>query len=840
MFAWTLRMAWRDSRHSRRRLLLYLSSIIMGVAALVSVRSFGDSLLEAVDEQAKALLGADLSIRSRTAFDDNDESLLLEIGGNQSRQISFSSMAYFPAQNGTRLVQVRALEGEFPYYGELETTPAEAARTFRDGSFALVDNTLMLQFQAQVGDPVKVGSYTFQIAGRLSRIPGESAALSEIAPRIYIPLSLLEETGLIQVGSRVSYRSFIQFEPGFDTESFVEEIEPRLKELELSSDTVQERREDFQRELSNLNNFLSLVGFVALILGGIGVASSIHLYVRQRVETIAILRCIGASPLQSLGIYLVQAAIMGLTGALAGATMGLLVQRLIPVVLAGLIPLEVENSISWGAVAEGLLVGLGAALLFAAIPLLPVRRISPLFALRKDFENTGKRSWDSLVLAAYLALGAALLLFSLLHAPRWTVGLGFFGAILVVFGLLFAVAKLAMTLIKRYFPSSWRYEWRQGLANLYRPHNQTIVLMLAVGLGTFFIVTLYLTQQSLLREVELAGSEGRPNLVFFDIQTDQRQGIADLLEAKGLPTIQDVPIVTLRIKSVEGRAIEELKEEPEYRRARWALSREYRCTYRGQLDSTETVVAGNFEGTYAEGPVPVSIELEIAERLNLSIGDQLEFDVQGVPVEARVGSIRTVAWRSFQPNFFIVFPTGILEEAPQFGVLVTRTESASDSAEIQREVIAGYPNVSAIDLSMVVETVESILDRLTFVIRFMALFSIATGLVVLTGAIVSGKYQRMKESVLLRTLGASRTQIRRIFFIEYFFLGSLAASTGILLSLVGSWALTRFVFESQFVLEPMVTIGVLLGVVALTIGIGFANSRGILDQPPLAVLRTEE
>ncbi len=840
MFAWTLRMAWRDSRHSRRRLFLYLSSIIMGVAALVSVRSFGNSLLEAVDEQAKVLLGADLSIRSRTPFDDDDESLLLEIGGNQSRQTSFSSMAYFPDQNGTRLVQVRALEGGFPYYGNLETVPPEAARSFREGPFALVDNTLMLQFQAQVGDPVKLGSYTFRIAGRLSRIPGESVAFSEFAPRIYIPFSFLDETGLIQVGSRVRYTAFIQFEPGYDTENLVEEIEPRLKELELSSDTVQERREGFQRELSNLNNFLSLVGFVALILGGIGVASSIHLYVRQRVETIAILRCIGASPLQSLGIYLVQASIMGLTGSLAGTALGLLVQRLIPAVLAGLIPLEVENSISWDAVAEGLLVGLGAALLFAAIPLLPVRRISPLLALRREYESTGKRSWDYLVLAAYMALGAALLVFSLLHAPTWMVGIGFFGALLLVFGSLFAVAKLAMTLIRRHFPSSWRYEWRQGLANLYRPHNQTIVLMLAVGLGTFFIVTLYLTQQSLLREVELVGSEGRPNLVFFDVQTDQRQGIVDLLQAKGLPIIQDVPIVTMRIKSIGGRAVEELKEDPEYGGARWALSREYRCTYRGQLDATETVIAGNFEGSFVEGSVPVSVEEGIAERLNLAIGDQLEFDVQGVPVEALVGSIRTVAWRSFQPNFFIVFPTGILEEAPQFAVLVTRTDSASDSAMIQRDVITGYPNVSAIDLSMVVQTVESILDRLTFVIRFMALFSIVTGLVVLTGAIVSGRYQRMKESVLLRTLGASRTQIRRIFFIEYFFLGALAASTGILLSLVGSWALTRFVFESQFVLEPIVTLGVLLGVVALTIGIGFANSRGILDQPPLAVLRAEE
>jgi putative ABC transport system permease protein len=832
-------MAWRDSRHSRRRLLLYMSAILMGVAALVSVRSLGDNLLATVEEQAKVLLGADLALRSRAPFTEAAEHLFIEIGGEQARETSFSSMAYFPAQEATRLAQIRAVSGGFPFYGELTTAPPEAAEHHRDGPFALVDDTLMLQFDVRVGDEVRLGRFTFEIVGRLLQIPGESAAASDFAPRIYIPRRYVGETGLIQLGSRVRYTTYFRLPRGADPAALTESLESRIRELELSLDTVETRKEGFRRELGNLNRFLGLVAFIALVLGGIGVASSVHLYIRQKIGTIAVLRCVGATPGQSFAIYVVQAAAMGVIGAAAGVAVGLGAQTLLPRVLRGLLPFELEPTISYGAVAEGMAIGLVTALLFALIPLAPVRRISPLLTLRSDVENDAGLRRDPLVWSLVLVVVAGLLAFSLWYSADWKIALGFFGGLLGAFGLLFGVAKSIMLLTRRFFPSSWRYEWRQGLANLYRPHNQTVVLMLAVGLGSFFIVTLYQVQHSVLREVARVGAENRPNLVLFDIQTDQRAPIADLVRRMGLEVFQEVPVVTMRLRELNGASVEEIRNRSERRISEWALLREYRSTYRDHLIDSEQLVAGSFQSRSGTA-IKVSIEEGVARSLDVSLGDSLLFDVQGVPLEVEVGSIREVEWRNFRPNFFLVFPAGVLEEAPQFHVMVTRTDSAAESAALQRTLISRFPNVSAIDLALVVQTIDSILERLSFVIRFMALFSIVTGVLVMMAAIVSGRYQRMRESTLLRTLGASRRQIHGILLIEYLFMGLFSALTGLILSLPAGWALTRFVFECAFVPDWSAVVGVLLAVVGLTIGLGLSNSRGILSQPPLEVLRGED
>jgi putative ABC transport system permease protein len=812
----------------------------MGVAALVSVGSFGDSLLDAVESQAKTLLGADLAVRSRGPFSAEAEALLDSFGGEQARLTSFASMAVFSEQDATRLVRVRAISGGFPFYGEIETEPPGLFDSLSGGPLAIADHTLMLQYGLAAGDTIRLGAVEFEIIGAVLRIPGESAAFSDFAPPVFIPGEYLEDTGLIQIGSRVRYRTYFKFDPSRDVEDLLEKSEADLKRLELSTDTVEERKEDFQRELANLSRFLGLVGFVALILGSIGVASSVHLYIRQRLAAVAVLRCLGASSRQGFSIYLIQAAAMGFLGALAGSLIGILVQRFLPVILADLLPITLEQRISWSAVGQGMLVGLGAAFLFALIPLVPIRKISPLLALRSDFEEQSKGRRDPLVWLIFLLITVSLLGFSLIYSTRWTVGLGFFLGIVGVFGLLFAVAKGIMILAKRYFPTSWSYERRQGLANLFRPHNQTVVLMLALGLGTFFIVTLYLTQISLLAEVAITGSENRPNLVFFDVQNDQKGPIKSKILAEGLPILQDVPIVTMRLSSVNGRGVKEILEESEGRRGRWALRREYRSTYRAELSDAESILEGTFQSRANADQVLVSVEEGVAEALGVNIGDDLVFDVQGIPVETEVGSIRQVEWRNFQPNFFIVFPLGILEDAPQFHVLVTRTPADEVSARLQVAVIREFPNVSAIDLSLVLETVDSILASVTTVIRFMALFSIITGLVVLTGAIASGRYQRMKEAVLLRTLGASRRQVWKILLLEYSFLGLLAAFTGLLLAVIASWAVTNFVFESVFVPALLPILGALAVVVSLTIVVGVLNSRGIFDRPPLEVLRAEE
>ncbi|MDA0745987.1 MAG: ABC transporter permease, partial [bacterium] len=512
---WVWRMAWRDSRSHRRRLGLYLMSIVLGVAVLVAIRSMGDNMEAAVSGQAKTLLGADLRIRGSRPFGTETQALIDSMGGEQAQEVEFNSMIYFPQNGGTRLVEVRAMAGGFPFYGDLVTEPMDVAGKYQDAGTMLLDAGLMLQFGVEVGDSVRLGAQTFQVGGRVLKIPGENFAAMTLAPRVFLPLSRLEETGLVQRGSRVEYHVYFKFEEGYALGPLLKAIQPHLEANGLRHDTVASRQGRMGRTLGNLYNFLGLVGFVALLLGCVGVASAVHVYVRQKLSTIAVLRCLGARAGQAFSIYLIQAAALGMGGSVLGALVGLLVQALLPGMLREVLPVEVHAEVSWPAVLEGVLIGMGLTLLFALLPLLPIRRVSPLRALRSAYGEMGRR-WDVLqgivILAIVLLVGAL----AVLQTGRFRVGVGFTVGLGVAFGLLLGMAALLMKLVRRYFPSSWRYVWRQGLANLYRPNNQTRVLMLSLGLGTFLISTLYLSQHSLMEQVSLAGSGDRSNLVMFD------------------------------------------------------------------------------------------------------------------------------------------------------------------------------------------------------------------------------------------------------------------------------------------------------------------------------------
>jgi putative ABC transport system permease protein len=833
-------MAWRDSRSSRRRLLLFVSSIVLGVAALMAISSVGVNLQQGLDHQAKALLGADLVIGARQPFDDRAEQLLTGVGGEQSREISFSSMVQFPKNGGTRLAQVRALEEGFPFYGDMETEPVTAIWDFRRGPTALVEESLLLQFDAQVGDAIKVGAFTYRIAGRLKKVPGETVSVGIVGARVYIPMQYLNQTRLLQQGSAVTYKVFFRLPAQTDVESLVKRLEPDLLKLRLDSETVQERKANLGRSLENAYDYLNLVGFIALLLGSIGVASAVHVYVKQKTNTIAVLRCLGARGKQTFSIYLIQATALGLIGALGGILLGMAVQYLLPKVMQDLLPVSVPFSLSWPSLLEALLIGLGIALLFSLLPLLSLRRISPLLAIRASYED-GQPRRDPLRLLLYGLILLSVAGFAIVHTRRWTHALWFTLGLLSALGLLAGVALLIRSSARRVFPGSWSYVWRQGLANLYRPNNQTLVLMLSVGLGTFLMMTLYLIHAVLVQEVSLWGRGHQPNIVLFDIQTDQAEDLRELIRSFHVPILQEVPIVTMRLTSVRGRSVEDILKDPKNSIPESALQREYRSTYRDHLIDTEKLLLGKWQQRVAGETAPVLISLEegIAGRLQANLGDELVFDVQGLPVATRVGSLRKVEWERVQPNFFVVFPAGVLEEAPQFHVMVLRTPGDEASARLQQAVFQRFPNVSAIDLAMIVAMIDTILSKVAFVVRFIAFFSILTGLMVLAGAVITGKYQRIRESILLRTLGAKKAQILRIMIVEYFFLGSLAALTGLLLAWAGSWALARFVFEAPFVPVLWPSLAALLIVTGLAILIGLANSRGIASRPPLEVLRTE-
>ena len=836
-FGWLTKMAWRDSRRNASRLLLFMSSIVLGIAALVAINSFGENLSDEIDGEAKALLGADLEISSRTPIADEVRQRFDSLGFEMSEEMSFASMVYFPKNGGTRLINVRAVEENFPFYGEIITEPAGEATDFTEGQKVLVDQTLLLQFDASQGDSVKVGEVTFLIEGSVLEVPGQSAITTTVAPPVFIPLRLMEETGLNQLGSRINYKIYAKYPEGFDNAVFKDYISPWLETTELSYDDVAERKEEIGDAYSDLTGFLNLTAFVALILGCIGVAGSVHIYLKEKTTAVAVLRVLGASGQQAMAIFFIQVVAMALIGSVLGAALGAAIQYFLPALFDDFLLVDVAISLSWSSIIEGILTGVIAAVLFALLSLVRLRKISPLRAIRTSLEPAVKDRAPWLAGAGILVF---ILVFSRLQLDEWSSALAFSMGILVAFAILAGLARLAIFSAKRFFPSRSPFVWRQGLANLYRPNNQTLILVVTIGLGTALITTLFISQELLVDKVKLnSAPESRPNMVLFDIQSNQVDDVSELTQNSGLPVISEVPIVTMRLEGIKGRSVNELRADTTAGIRDWVLSREYRVSYRDSLSESETLLRGKWQKDYrgSGDSIFVSLEEGLREDMKVDLGDELIFNVQGARLTTYVGSVRKVDWQRMQTNFLVMFPEGVLENAPKFHVLLTRFESPEQSASFQQKLVKKFPNISVIDLQLVLETIDTVLSKVSFAIRFMAFFSIFTGLLVLTGSVLISKYQRMQESVLLRTLGARRNQILLINAMEYFLLGSLAALSGIVIALIAGSLLAWLSFETTLTPNLLVLLGVYLTITLLTVLIGLSNSRSILSKPPLEVLR---
>ena len=837
---WVLRMALRDARRGLKPLFLSMTCVILSVASIVIAFSFRANVQSSVQAQSKSLLGADLAIDAREPFTPEAESLIRSIGGDQSRQISFSSMAYFSGTGASRLVQVRALSGAFPYYGALETEPATAAKEFQRGANALVDENVMLQFNARVGDRLRISDQNFRIAGKLRKIPGESLAFSLISPRVYIPLAYFDAARLIQKGSLVRYRVYFKLDPGTGVEPLVERITPELLRLQLEVDTVKRRTAAISGPLDNLSRYLRLAVFIAVLLAGVGVASGIHVYAKDKTPSVAILRCVGATPRETMLVYLIQTFTVTLAGSLVGAALGAVLQSLLPRALQDFLPIVATNSVSPRGIAMGIVIGLGTAVLFSLLPLAPLRNISPLLALRSSFE-TKQPAKDWLLWLIGFLIVVAVGAFAVTTMESRFYGFCFTVGVLVTFGLLGAVSRGVIAILKKFIPRLLTFSWRQGMANLHRPNNQTTAVMIAIGLGTFLLVSLYSVQSMLVRQVSERGGRGGPNLVLFDVQQEQRTGIEKLLSSFAVHFSEEVPIVTMRLSAIKGRRVEEIRADPTSTISRWALRREYRSTYRSRLAGTERLVKGTWQPRVDSDSrlIPISLEKGIAETLHVTVGDPLEFEIQGVPLQTQVASLREVDWQRLQPNFFVVFPEGVLESAPQFYAVTVQTDSKEVSASLQRAIAEQFSNVSVIDLGQILDTLDSILGRVSAAIRFVALFTILTGLTVLGSAVLSSRSQRLKESILLRTLGAPRSQVIGTVMAEYVFLGAIAAVTGAFLGILASWGLGIYFFKTvaSFSFAPIALILVI--VTSVTVVAGGMGCWGIFRGSALETLRAE-
>jgi putative ABC transport system permease protein len=477
------------------------------------------------------------------------------------------------------------------------------------------------------------------------------------------------------------------------------------------------------------------------------------------------------------------------------------------------------------------------SILFALLPLLSTWYVSPLKVLRIDEDpksTRGTKVWVFALILLFLFLFSYWLLQDALYAFT------FVGATLLTFAILATVARGAMKLIKRYFPKRWSYTSRQGLLNLYRPNNQTIILILAIGLGTFLISTLYFTKDILLSKTKVDQTAENANIIILDVQSDQREAVADFITESQLPVISNTPLVTMRMHSIKGELVNDIRQDTTRQIRRWILNHEFRTTYRDTLTPSEELLEGEWISMAKPNEmIPISIAERLAGDARVTVGDTIVFNVQGVLMETKVGSIRKVDWGQLQINFNIVFPKGVLEKAPQFHVISTAAPDEQRSADLQRNLVSKFPNVSIIDLRQVFTLVENILDKVSWIINFMAFFSIITGCIVLIGSVRTSKYQRIKESVLLRTLGAKNTQILRIAALEYLFLGLMGSIVGLVLALGSSLGLALFLFQEPFVPSAIPFIVFIPSITLLVMAIGLSNIRTVLRSSPLEVLRRE-
>lgn len=858
---WVWKMAWRDARHNFSRLFLFVASLITGIAAVVALDSLNNSLQEDIDRNAKELLGADYVINTNKKFEPEMLAAFDSTKFPQAGQADMASMVLFLNNNESRLIRLVAFEGPFPFYGELQTQPADAYEQMKKGRYAMLDASLASQYEVSSGDSLRIGNVVFKVAGEVKKLPGGGGILTTFTPSVYISMSELDSTGLIQYGSRVTYKKFFKTNTDTEADDLVEKFRPLIRKYGYSYETVEGRKEGLGEGFSAIYRFFSLLAFLALVLGCIGIASSVHIYAREKRDEVAVLRCIGSTGWQAFNIYFIQIFFLGIIGSVAGAFLGVGIQQIIPVVFSDLLPLEVSFGISWISVVQGIALGSIVSVLFSMLPLISVRFVPPLAVLRADFESGKTFSKSRLVAILLIALFP--LLFAAYQTRSILTGGMFFLGLAGALGLLTLVAGGLLYLVRKFFPANASFVWRHALSNLFRPNNQTRMLMVAIGLGAFIIATLNIVEKSLLSQVEFTGKENQSNTILFDIQPSQKDGVVKLMKDNTLDVNQVVPIITCRLSEVNGRSIEAIQQDTTDNIKNWTITREYRVTYRDSLHISEELLEGELQRKVKLTPdelkaaldssavaradsvkiksdsIYVTITEGLMEDLDVKVGDNLVFDVQGVPIKVQISGVRKLDWSKDPPNFFFVFPTGVLENAPQIFVATTRIDDQQIANRFQQQLVMLYPNVSLIDLRLILSTINELFDKLGLVVRFLALFSIITGLVVLAGAVINSKFLRMKENVLLRTIGARSHLITKITLIEYVYLGLFSAVTGLALSLGGGWLLTKFFFEITFAFDWVELLIITAGVVLLTTTIGWWNSRDVINTPPLQILRKE-
>lgn len=848
----------RESRGARGRLAFFVACLSVGVAAVVAVAGMSASLDEGVRTEARQLLAADLAVEGRRPVPPDLDLAGAGLAGAQRTDLK--EMVTVVLARTSQVVELRVVSGEYPFYGELELRPQRPLGELLGDESVVVGSELLSNLGLRQGDTLRVGGAVFRIAGVVLSEPDRVSVSFTLGPRVFMSAAGLARTQLEGKGSRVGYRTLIKLPASYSAERLPQAKERLERALAGSTfyevETYKEAQPALRNSIDRVDRFLGLVALLSLFVGGIGVAQSVRAWLSSRLDAIAVLKCLGMRPREIFLLYLGQTAILGLAGSLVGIVLGSAVQLALPGLFPDLIPTELVRPWQPTALLRGLALGLGVAVLFSLPSLAAVLRVPPARVLRRDAEPLPSHRW--VTAATLIVLGSGIWVMATAQSRSLDLGSRFTAGVVLVTALLAGAALLISWLVRRLPRESLpgRIWMRHGLAALARPGAGTVSAIVALGLGVLVVLGMSLVERRLSSQLATAIPADAPSAFLIDIQPGQWPGVHDVLRRQGASRVDSVPVIMARVAAIDGRTVEHLAAEAEARRRRrekeerdggereedrqgarrWALTREQRLTYMEELPADNRLVAGTLWSDPARAEV--SVEKDFADDLGLKLGSTIRFDVQGVPMDLTVTSLRTVDWQTFGINFFLVVEPGVLEKAPQLRLAAARLPRGSEQ-RIQDALAAAYPNVTMIRVREVLEKVAGVLERIGVGIRFLGGFTVLAGIAILGGAVSAGSARRGREVALLKTLGMTRSGVAGAFAVEYALIGLVAGLIGAAGATVLAYMVVTRGFELPWELQAWPVAAALGGAVVLAVGAGLAASARALERRPIEVLRAE-
>jgi len=822
--------------------LFFFLCIALGVGSVVALRSLIQNLTMAVGTDARALMTADLELTSTSDFSPTEiatiERIVEGVGIVEARNEAITTNAMAspvdPANPNTRLVELKGIEPPFPLVGEFrmdDGTPFDFSLLENGG--AVVAKILIEDLKINVGDRIRIGESEFQVRGVFDEEPGGSSGF-RLGARVFVAKTAFETAGITRNSSRVRRR--ILYRTSDNPTELVRQLREALRGTTIGVQSYRETQENIGEQLARTENYLSLTGLLILVLGGVGVWNVARAFVEQKRKSVAVLKCLGAGGTRIISVYLLQILTLGFIGSIFGVLLAQGGLWLVKLNLADTLPEKMTYTVGAGTVLQGIILGVAISILFSALPLLQVRNIKPRLLLR-DENNVNIRRLDPTKWAF-----AALSLAGLLGLAVWQAGsllIGMFFLLgLAATTLILYLAALLLTKLLRRLKVLRSFSLRQAINSLYRPGNQTRIILLAVGLGCFVVLAVQSLQVNLIREFDLTRNQRLPSLFFVDIQRSQIERLVGLVEERTGEKAEATPTVRARISHVNGQTFN--FQQREVRQQQGQIGREFAVTYRPNLDVNESLLAGAWwDGSSVEVP-QVSVEEQMAERLKVGVGDSMTFDISGRKITVQVANIRKIDLRNTRTAFIFVFRPGVLDAAPQtYAATVLKRIPATERQRLQRDLLAAFPNIQIFDVADIVATVQKLVNNFVLAISFVGSFVILSGILILIGSIALTKSQRIYENAILKTLGAKRPSLAMVLFAEYGLLGTLAGIIGAGFATVLSWAVSKYVLEIEWSFEPMIFILGIAATALIVVLVGCASSFDVLFRKPLSTLRSQ-